>query len=167
VNVECDGKLRRRKTTLVAGTRTFVPQSWQDSVPAMRTALHRMIGGLVAATALAVPAGASADQLFAPDSFWNAPLPANVDLDATGLAGRLQAQVGLDESLHRGPWINIGAYSTPLYVVGPNVPGQRVQVGGTNLLGPSTHNVDPNLRRRSPRCRSRRARGRPPAPTAR
>jgi hypothetical protein len=92
---------------------------------------------LAVAVALVAPGRASAaDRLFAPDSFWNAPLPAQVDVDQTGLAAGLLTQVRSEEQANSGPWINISAYSTPLYVAGPNAPGVPVKTGtATGLAG--------------------------------
>jgi hypothetical protein len=96
---------------------------------------------------LAGPARApAADQLFAADSFWNAPLPAQVDLDQTDLAAGLLAQVRAEEQSNTGPWINTSAYSTPLYIAAPNTTPQRVKMDAGAFLGSLVHNnLDPTL----------------------
>jgi hypothetical protein len=60
---------------------------------------------------------------FAPDSFWNAPLPADVPLDpaSNGLVAELRRQLNIG-----APWINTTSYSTPVYRVPADQPTVRV-----------------------------------------
>jgi hypothetical protein len=62
-------------------------------------------------------------QPFAPDSFWNTPLPDSValDPDSAGLVATLAAQVDEQKA-----WINTYQYSSPVYVVGADQPHVRV-----------------------------------------
>lgn len=59
-------------------------------------------------------AGANPHRLFARRSFWNAPLPENVELDprSARLVRELKRQVDA-----YGPWINTYRYSVPIYTV--------------------------------------------------
>jgi hypothetical protein len=62
---------------------------------------------------------------FAPDSFWNAPLPANAPLDpnSRALVSELRRQLDLG-----APWINTTSYSTPVYRVPADQPTVRVKL---------------------------------------
>ena len=72
-------------------------------------------------------------RLFAPDSFWNAQLPADaaIDPESTRLVGVLLSQVQSDVDAIRGPWIDEREYSTPLYTVTNSQPRVRVQLDGS------------------------------------
>jgi hypothetical protein len=64
-------------------------------------------------------------QLFASDSPWNQPLPANAPVDPTSPA-RVAALVdGFQQSGH-APWINTSSYSVPVYRVPADQPTARV-----------------------------------------
>jgi hypothetical protein len=67
--------------------------------------------------------GPTAPRVFAADSVWNAPLPADAPLDpASGaLVADLRRQLGLG-----APWINTTSYSTPVYRVPADQPTVRV-----------------------------------------
>jgi hypothetical protein len=73
---------------------------------------------------------AASPRLFAPTSFWNAPLPADAELDpdsgriVTALANEVRKEV----AGNYGPWINFNQYSTPVYTVGPDMPTVKVKV---------------------------------------
>jgi hypothetical protein len=75
-------------------------------------------------------AGQQPSRLFAPTSFWNAPLPANAPRDAGSdrLVESLSAEVQKEMAGNYGPWINFDQYSVPVYTVGPDVPTVRVTV---------------------------------------
>jgi hypothetical protein len=68
-------------------------------------------------------------RLFAPDSVWNAPLPANAPLDpANGvLTKTLRDTAAQNISAGWGPWISTGETS-PLYTVPANQPTVRVKL---------------------------------------
>jgi len=76
------------------------------------------------------PAIPSEPQLFAPDSFWNAPLSADAALapNSDPLVNELNQIVENDESLNRGPWINTTKWSTPIYQVPDDQPMVHVQL---------------------------------------
>ena len=67
-------------------------------------------------------------RLFAPTSFWNRELPATEPLDprsaqlVTALAGEVKAEM----PTRKGPWINMNAWSVPVYTVGADVPKVHV-----------------------------------------
>jgi hypothetical protein len=76
---------------------------------------------------------APAARLFAPTSFWNRRLPADVPLDPDSprLVAWLADEVTREYAGHRGPWVNDVRYSTPLYVVGPRQRRVRVRLVGS------------------------------------
>jgi hypothetical protein len=77
----------------------------------------------------AVPtAGTPAARLFAPDSFWNAPLPATAPLDprSDALVARMRQVISSELTQRIGPWIATDRCSTPLYRVPANQPVVRV-----------------------------------------
>jgi hypothetical protein len=76
------------------------------------------------------PAPASGNQLFASDSFWNAPLPANAALDLSDatLSGELRDQAQAEIADRTGPWIDTTSYSTPLYRVPAGQPAVAVKL---------------------------------------
>jgi hypothetical protein len=57
--------------------------------------------------------------LFAPDSFWNTPLPPGARIDPTSplMIAALRAEVDRERRAGTGPWIQTHESSTPLYVV--------------------------------------------------
>jgi hypothetical protein len=67
-------------------------------------------------------------QLFAPTSFWNRPLPVDEPLDSRSdqLTAALLAEVRREMPTRSGPWINMNAWSVPVYTVGADVPKERV-----------------------------------------
>jgi hypothetical protein len=75
------------------------------------------------------PPPAVRPRLFAPDSVWNAPLPANAPLDPANavLTNTLRDTVAQNISAGWGPWISTGETS-PLYVVPDNQPAVRVKL---------------------------------------
>jgi hypothetical protein len=77
--------------------------------------LSRALAAFVALVVLfATGNSAPAAQVFAPESFWNAPLAATAPLaaDSDRLVAELQNQVA-----NSGPWINTRQYSVPVYAV--------------------------------------------------
>ena len=76
----------------------------------------------------------AAPGLFAPNSFWNAPLGplAPVDPASASLVAELRRQVDRDVTLRRGPWINTTAYSAPIYRVPAGQPTVRVKLDQWN-----------------------------------
>jgi hypothetical protein len=81
-----------------------------------------------AAPALPTPPLVAA-RLFAPDSVWNAPLPANAPLDPANnaLVRTLRDTVAQNEAARWGPWIAT-EHTPPLYIVPANQPTVRVQL---------------------------------------
>ncbi|MEA2474181.1 MAG: hypothetical protein QOE06_2096, partial [Thermoleophilaceae bacterium] len=67
-------------------------------------------------------------RLFAPNSFWNAPLAAGapVDPSSSRLVDALSSEVDGEIQARTGPWINTDSYSTPVYTVGSDVPKVHV-----------------------------------------
>src|SRR5437763_10194968 len=63
---------------------------------------------------------AAAAPLFAPNSFWNAPLPSTAPIDASSPArtAAVVSEVNSEEQQRIGPWIDERSNSTPFYVVG-------------------------------------------------
>lgn len=105
------------------------------------TATLLLAGGIAATLALGGCGGGSgkrADKgaqappvhLFAPTSFWNAPLPrdAPVDPASSQLVAGLAAHVDAERRQRIGPWIQTDESSTPLYQVGADVPKQPVKL---------------------------------------
>jgi len=76
------------------------------------------------------PVAPAQPQLFAADSFWNQPVPADAPLDPNSgaLVSQLDQIVQNDESLNRGPWINTTKWSTPIYRVPADQPMVHVQL---------------------------------------
>lgn len=76
---------------------------------------------LLAAGALATPAQAAEGdgRFFAPDSFWNAPLADDADLDprSDDLVREMRRITDKLAAAHDGPWIASRQYSTPVYTV--------------------------------------------------
>jgi hypothetical protein len=99
------------------------------SVVSLRIATRR--GRVPAATTLpAAPTPApppAKPRLFAPDSVWNAPLPANAPLDPANatLVNTLRKTVAQNMAAWWGPWIATGETS-PLYMVPADQPTVRV-----------------------------------------
>jgi hypothetical protein len=73
------------------------------------------------------PAPVAAPRLFAPDSVWTAPLPANAPLDPADatLVQTLRATVAQNMAAAWGPWISTGQ-TTSLYTVSSDQPTVRV-----------------------------------------
>jgi hypothetical protein len=68
--------------------------------------------------------------LFSPTSFWNRPLPAGEPLDPRSdqLSAALLAEVRREMPTRKGPWINMNAWSVPVYTVGAGVPKLYVKL---------------------------------------
>jgi hypothetical protein len=94
----------------------------------IRTAVRTASAAPAATPALAAPI-APAARLFAPDSVWNAPLPANAPLDPANatLTNTLRSTAAQNMSAGWGPWIATGETS-PLYVVPANQPTVPVRL---------------------------------------
>jgi hypothetical protein len=87
-------------------------------------------GATPAPTAVPPPVSpAATPRLFAPDSVWNAPLPANAPLDPANavLTKTLRDTVAQNVSAGWGPWISTGETS-PLYTVPASQPTMRVKL---------------------------------------
>jgi hypothetical protein len=69
-------------------------------------------------------------KLFAPNSFWNAPLAADAPVDpaSSRLVDSLSSEVAAEIQNRSGPWINTDQYSTPVYTVGSDVPKVHVTI---------------------------------------
>jgi hypothetical protein len=96
----------------------------------VRTALVAAFLGAVVLCGAGVPSAATAQggALFAADSFWNKPLPADAPLDPSSstLVRTLRDQVAQDIEDKTGPSIATGSYSTTLYTVPADQPTVRV-----------------------------------------
>jgi hypothetical protein len=120
-------KVRRRSTSL-GGTFAL-----EQAVKVRRRAVRRFRiatrGYRAPAAALPAPvqAPAAEPRLFAPDSVWNAPLPANAPLDPANatLVNTFRATVAQNMAAAWGPWISTGQ-TTSLYTVPSNQPTVRV-----------------------------------------
>lgn len=77
-----------------------------------------------------LPAASPAGKLFAPDSVWNAPLPADAPLDSASAAliERFGEQIAAERQAGIGPWIQTDESSTTLYAVPAEQPTVPVQV---------------------------------------
>ncbi len=77
-------------------------------------------------------AGGSPFRFFSPRSFWNKPVPAGASRDPSSAAvvAAFDGEIAAEESAKRGPWINISAYSVPIYTVSASQPAVRVQLVG-------------------------------------
>jgi hypothetical protein len=125
-------KLRVGRHTATLGG-TFVAERAvavrRRSVVSLRIATRR--GRVPAATTLpAAPTPApppAKPRLFAPDSVWNAPLPANAPLDPANatLVNTMRKTVAQNMAARWGPWITTNE-TTPLYVVPADQPTVRV-----------------------------------------
>jgi hypothetical protein len=80
------------------------------------------------------PQSAAAERLFAPDSVWNASIPATAPVDPASklMVAALQTQVSSEIAGHTGPDIGT-AITTTVYQVGPNQPTAHVQLSDPNL----------------------------------
>ena len=89
------------------------------------TTVAALVAAALAVAAIGVSPATADSRPFAPDSFWNADLPANAALDSqsTTYVADLQRQV--TTSL---PWINTTKFSSPVYTVAADVPTVRVKV---------------------------------------
>jgi hypothetical protein len=67
-------------------------------------------------------------RLFAPTSFWNRELPAGEPLDPNSaqLVAALSGEVKAEMPTRKGPWINMNAWSVPVYTVGADIPKVHV-----------------------------------------
>ena len=70
----------------------------------------------------------TAQHLFAPTSFWNAALPANVALDprSAQLSSAFRGEIQKEVTGNYGPWINTTQYSVSDYTVGSATPTMHV-----------------------------------------
>ena len=75
------------------------------------------------------PKPAEAERLFAPDSIWNAPIPAEAHVDAASaqMIAALHREVSVELADHTGPDIGT-AVTTTVYQVGSNQPTVHVQL---------------------------------------
>ena len=134
-----DGRVKasvRRAETTIEGR--FVAEDVvvvRDGHGVLRLQIHTRTRRTSAAPAPATPAPAPAAtapvgaRLFAPDSVWNAPLPANAPLDPANvvLVKTLRDTVAQNEAAGWGPWIET-TVTSPLYTVPANQPTERVQL---------------------------------------
>ena len=74
------------------------------------------------------PAGAAPK--FAPNSIWTAPVPADAPLDPSSAARTRPFIASVEQRMAIGhnPTMNTKKFSTPIYVVGPNVPRVKVSL---------------------------------------
>jgi hypothetical protein len=72
--------------------------------------------------------GKSPFRFFSPMSFWNRPIPNHARLDrrSAAVVGAFDEEVAAEELAKRGPWINAGSYSVPIYTVPADQPNVRV-----------------------------------------
>jgi hypothetical protein len=76
------------------------------------------------------PIPATPGPLFSATSVWNAPLPADAQIDpeSAALVQKFRDQVKIDQDAMTGPWIATTQASTPLYVVPASQPNVSVQL---------------------------------------
>jgi hypothetical protein len=93
----------------------------------IRTARRRAPAADTSSATSAPSSTPSVPRLFAPDSAWNAPLPANAPLDPANatLVSTFRAAVAQNMAAAWGPWISTGQ-TTSLYVVPADQPTVRV-----------------------------------------
>jgi hypothetical protein len=86
----------------------------------------------------APPATSAKERLFAPSSFWNAPLSPTEEVDPRSdvLVGELEAQVGEEIAAGHGPWIGTTKSSTPIYRVPQDQPPVEVKLDSQIPHGP-------------------------------
>src|SRR5215211_9253603 len=84
------------------------------------------------------PATSAEERLFAPSSFWNAPLPPDEKLDSRSsvLVAELVAQVREEIAARHGPWIGTTKSSTPIYRPPPDQPPVEVKLDSQIPHGP-------------------------------
>ena len=81
--------------------------------------MRTVLSGLLGVVLLSVVARADSRRpVFAPDSFWYRPVPANAPVNPRSAAYVLEFQRQI-HAYYNGVGINLGAYSTPIYVAGP------------------------------------------------
>jgi hypothetical protein len=115
----------------------------QGSGDRVRLALIGAIAALAAALAVVLLSGGGEDgeaqpRLFAPGSFWNAPLAPDAPLDPRSdeLVRELVSEVRRVSAAGDGPWVAARQYSTPVYVVDGDQETVRVTLD---------HETDSNL----------------------
>ena len=76
------------------------------------------------------PPGPPPERLFAPTSFWNAPLADDAEIDAKSphYVAKLKAEVDRVFTVRDGPWMATRQYSTPLYKVPADQPKVKVTI---------------------------------------
>ena len=102
------------KTSAAPGT--SVSPTRQAPAPPTAARAKRIACGSKASDAAATP---QQPRLFAADSAWNRPLPANARTGDPRLARMFRADIARQMRERIGPWIQTADYSTPLYTVGP------------------------------------------------
>lgn len=78
----------------------------------------------------AVPGRPIVGRLFAPNSVWNEPLPADAPLDPASarLVAQFASEAEAEGRAGTGPFVQTYGYTTPIYVVGPDVRHVRVAI---------------------------------------
>jgi hypothetical protein len=109
----------------VTGLRISSGDHPHTAVPAAPTTKITTPGASTTTT----PVTGTRPRLFAPDSVWNAPLPAAAPLDPANatLVKTLRDTVTENEAVRSGPWIATGD-TPPVYVVPADQPTVRVQL---------------------------------------
>jgi hypothetical protein len=130
--------MRRTPSRLAVGAAAASLVALLAGAPAQGLERHRtaQVGRVTSpVTALAAPTSPTPlARLFAPDSFWNAPLAATAPLDlaSPSLVAELRRTVNQDIARRRGPWINTTMYSTPIYRVPAGQATVRVKLDQVN-----------------------------------
>jgi hypothetical protein len=104
----------------------------QDGVSQARSVRQRIACGSRASDAATTP---QQPRLFAPDSVWNRPLPADAPAGDPHLADLFRSEIARQIRERIGPWIQTADYSTPLYTVGPRQRCVRVELDVTEPYG--------------------------------
>jgi hypothetical protein len=87
-------------------------------------------GAMVSAHIASVPGQPIVGRLFAPNSIWNSPLPANAPLDPASarLVKNFANDAQAEGAAGTGPFVQTTSYSTPIYVVGRSERTVRVAI---------------------------------------
>jgi hypothetical protein len=98
------------------------------------TLLAALLAAIAAGQASAAPPAQRSiltfDRLFAADSVWNKPLPANAPVDRSSwtMMTALRTEIARQRRLRVGPWIQTRDSTTPLYIVRKRQRTQRVKI---------------------------------------
>lgn len=111
-----------------SGSGTKLGAKWTSAGHARRP---RSVSGTTPSAQIAsVPGKPIAGRLFAADSPWNEPLPANAPIDRSSsrLVAHFDAEAEQEMGAGTGPFVQTYSYTTPVYVVGRDQRAVRVAI---------------------------------------